>query len=511
MKPLVHLAALGTFVFNLAAVLAIAATPTHAFTWTGMRNPSKISAGDGVTQLGTKIGKFAQLLPGEAAQAIFNVNNRFQGSTPWATLAVGPVPDAVTPTPESQEAFLTHMTRLGVDIYLELYPRRTNNVLADIEHWLTRFKHHPCVKGLGVDLEYYKRVDDASARAWDEKIKTHNPKYRLFLKHWQQGFMPPNHRGDTIFINTSSEASVEALNAEFAQWAAHFAPAACAFQIGYPADEDTMDGKLSGGWWRLQDPIRNWGEALLAKLTNSTQQIGLLWVCVKSRKSYNADWDLTRGATLAVAKPGGSDVISASAPPIRSDAGIDKLTVLFDGQSLAGWEYNSNAWSIVDGAMRGTGRGGNCFTKGDYGSFRLIFTSRVASPEGNPGRDHLGALFWGGRTTNFGTAMALQVQPPHGAMWDYRTNTGLKPEHPTPRPRPRYQDWHVCEILAKLETGEVRVAVDGLEVTKYKHPDPSVLKRGPIGMQIHGNVGVFDHRDIRIEADPKEDRFITVK
>jgi 3-keto-disaccharide hydrolase len=187
------------------------------------------------------------------------------------------------------------------------------------------------------------------------------------------------------------------------------------------------------------------------------------------------------------------------------------MTALFDGTSLDGWNFSPSAWSIVDGAMRGTGKGGNIFTKGDYGNFRLIFTSRVASPEGNPGRDHLGVLFWGERATNFGTGKALQVQPPHGAMWDYRTNKGLKPEHPTPRPRPRYQDWHVCEILAKLDTGEVRAAVDGLEVTKFKHPDPSVLNRGPIGMQIHAAIGVFDHKDIRIETDPKDDRLITVK
>jgi hypothetical protein len=128
-----------------------------------------------------------------------------------------------------------------------------------------------------------------------------------------------------------------------------------------------------------------------------------------------------------------------------------------------------------------------------------------------PGRDHLGILFWGERSTNFGTGKALQVQPPHGSMWDYRTNKGLKPEHPTPRPRPRYQDWHVCEALAKLDTGEVRAAVDGVEVTKYKHPDPSILKKGPIGMQIHSPVGIFEYKDIKIEAEPKEDKLITVK
>ena len=214
---------------------------------------------------------------------------------------------------------------------------------------------------------------------------------------------------------------------------------------------------------------------------------------------------------IALNAEASSNVLSAPPPPIRQSRELTRMKVLFDGSSLAGWEYNSNAWTIVDGAMRGTGKGGNIFTKEDYGDFRLIVTSRVASPEGNPGRDHLGVLFWGERSTNFGTGKALQVQPPHGAMWDYRTNKGLKPEHPDPRPRPRYQDWHVCEILAKLKTGEVRAAVDGIEVTKYKHPDPAVLKKGPIGMQIHGSVGIFDYKDIRVEPNPEENRLITVK
>ena len=205
-------------------------------------------------------------------------------------------------------------------------------------------------------------------------------------------------------------------------------------------------------------------------------------------------------------------VVSALPPAIKRSPELDRMTVLFNGKTLDGWECNRN-WTVVDGAMRGTGKGGNIFTKGNYGSFRLIVTSRVASPEGNPGRDHLGVLFWGERPspTNFGTLKALQVQPPHGAMWDYRTNKGLKPEHPTPRPRPRYQDWHVCEILARLETGEVRAAVDGVEVTKYRHADPSVLKKGPIGMQIHSHIGVFEYKDIRIQEDPKEDKLLTVQ
>src|SRR5262245_52279445 len=96
--------------------LMVTSTPAGTLKWSGMRNPCKISAEDGVTKLSTKIGKFIALQNDEWAHAIFNVNNRFPGSTPWATMAVGPVPDASTPALEEQERFLDRMTELGVEI-----------------------------------------------------------------------------------------------------------------------------------------------------------------------------------------------------------------------------------------------------------------------------------------------------------------------------------------------------------------------------------------------------------
>jgi hypothetical protein len=193
---------------------------------------------------------------------------------------------------------------------------------------------------------------------------------------------------------------------------------------------------------------------------------------------------------------------------------LKKMKALFDGKSLDGWEYDPMAWSVVVGAMRGTGKGGNIWTKSDYGSFRLIVTSRVASPPGDDGQNHLGVLFWGDRPTagRFGTNNAIQVQPPHGAMWDYHKGKGnIKVQLDATFKKPRYQDWHVGEILANLETGEVHFANDGVEVMHYKYPDVMALKRGPIGMQIHAASGVFDYKDIYVEAEPKENRLLTIK
>jgi hypothetical protein len=288
---------------TLATALAIShSTSAATLKWAGMRNPCKVSAGDGITdkQLGIKIGKFITLQnKDEWAQAIFNVSNRFPGAHPWATWAVGNLKDATALSDAVHEEYLTHMDRLGVAIFLEVWPSGAD-VPTAIDTWLGKFKHHQCVAGFAVDLEYAKKVDDATAKAWDERIKSHNPRYRLMLKHWEEGYMPPTYRGhgDLIFVDTSSEASMEALNAAYAKWAAHFAPSACAFMIGYPADEDGMDGKNTIGWWTLKDPIKDWGTALMARIAHPTQEIGVLWVCAKSGKSYNATWDLTKGAAV---------------------------------------------------------------------------------------------------------------------------------------------------------------------------------------------------------------------
>ena len=78
------------------------------------------------------------------------------------------------------------MDKLGVAVFLELSPNRDDDVPAALAAWLDKLKHHPCVKGAGVDLEFYRRIDDATAQEWDEHVKAVKPEYRLFLKHWEQ-------------------------------------------------------------------------------------------------------------------------------------------------------------------------------------------------------------------------------------------------------------------------------------------------------------------------------------
>ncbi|WP_127125177.1 hypothetical protein [Pseudoflavitalea rhizosphaerae] len=307
----------------LAAAAAYAAMPRHqpkpvasnghaAFKWAGAWQPSRKSAGDGITKLDIKIGQSITLPKESLANVIFNVQNKFPGSAPWATWAVGDL-SRITPaypgiSDATHEAWLYYMDRLGVRVFLEVFPFKSNpkkgitetDIPAEMESWLKKFKHHRCVVGMGIELEYFGKATDSAVAVWDAKLKSIKSSYRLFLRHYNADYMPPTYRGrgDLIFINDASEGKLEELNKSFSDWANRFAPTACAFQLGYPADEDGMNGSAELGWWRLTDPVKDWGDSILPLIKDPNQELGFIWVTAQSGKSYNANWDLTRGAKI---------------------------------------------------------------------------------------------------------------------------------------------------------------------------------------------------------------------
>jgi hypothetical protein len=193
---------------------------------------------------------------------------------------------------------------------------------------------------------------------------------------------------------------------------------------------------------------------------------------------------------------------------------------IFDGKSFEGWEADPSTWSIVDGAMRGVGGTSRlAYTRADYGSYRLIFTSRMNPVNG----DHLGILFWGDRPKDSKKPMIdkagwLQFMPPFGGMWDYHPPQHQNLPHETlAKGSTDSTNWCVTEILFNLEKGTVRAAVNGVEIVRYTHPFPAErtdpqkrILAGPVGMFRHGG-GASEYKDIYVEANPKDDKFLTVK
>ncbi|MDB5049289.1 MAG: hypothetical protein JWO30_2360 [Fibrobacteres bacterium] len=291
----------------LAAGLGSAAT---AFKWTGGKQPGKLTT----PKTGqVNIGEFINLASKEEwGQVVFNIANKYPGSKPWITWGVGTWPEHSQPITDAQsDEALKYLDDLGVQIFLEVRPGSAN-VVSLIDTYVKRYSSLKNLRGFGVDLEFYtwKGNKDADAKLMDDKLKSFNPDYRMFFKHWEATNMPKNNaKGDMIYFATSSEDAIPGIIAGHSKFANTLAPSAVAFQIGYPADEPLKGGHVHfstdyDGWGKMQDPIKEWGDGLLKAVTSNTQELGFVWVTVKSER---IPWDLTKGANIptfvAVSKP----------------------------------------------------------------------------------------------------------------------------------------------------------------------------------------------------------------
>jgi hypothetical protein len=215
---------------------------------------------------------------------------RFPGATPEAIWIVGRVkgdgvqlsfpvatgdPLIVGSDVDGNEATLTLFDTLGFRVWLQVEP--VNAAVEKLIHViLERYARHSCVVGVGVDVEWYRSHDpddgqavtDEEATTWLAAARAHNPRYRLFLKHWLVEKMPPTVRDGLLFVDDSQIfPSLDAMVANFAEWAKAFAPHPVAFQFGYPSDRP---------WWsRLDDPPARIGRRILETAANTE---ALFWV-----------------------------------------------------------------------------------------------------------------------------------------------------------------------------------------------------------------------------------------
>ena len=181
---------------------------------------------------------------------------------------------------------------------------------------------------------------------------------------------------------------------------------------------------------------------------------------------------------------------------------------LFDGKTLGGWKGNEK-WTVKDGAIDFTGNAGRgtlLVSDGDYSDFRLTLQSRLVSE-----KNHLGVCFWGERRPDFDYGQCILVIPPSGGMWDYHPGKKGPPRQKLADPKFDPHVWHHTEVLAHRATGEVRFAVNGVELFRYKDEDPTRLKHGPIGLQAHAGDSQVQYKDLVVEVNPRDNRLLTVK
>ncbi len=172
--------------------------------------------------------------------------------------------------------YLDAFDRSGVKVWLQVEPADAD-ISQLIRLVLDRYAHHSCVIGFGVDVEWFRwskatpegvAVTDAQAREWSELVRSYNPSYRLFLKHWLKEKMPQTYREGLMFLDDSQQfRTLEQMVLEFEEWGAFFSPAPVGFQYGYPADKV---------WWgKFSDPPAEIGREILRRVPNARE---LYWV-----------------------------------------------------------------------------------------------------------------------------------------------------------------------------------------------------------------------------------------
>ncbi|MGN6643306.1 MAG: 3-keto-disaccharide hydrolase, partial [Verrucomicrobiota bacterium] len=169
-----------------------------------------------------------------------------------------------------------------------------------------------------------------------------------------------------------------------------------------------------------------------------------------------------------------------------------------------------SAWVAKDGVLASTGVGrGVLYSEKDYTNYRLTFLVRQRKgnhfpgvllfcqrpPAGEAGLDALGGI---------------QFAVPSAGHWDYRPGINRSGSHFRRPFRVGFnlQEWTQVEILVNGDKGTARMALAqppgtrGLELLRFD--DPSVIKTGPIALQMH-NAQLFDeYKDLRIEENPRE-------
>ncbi len=240
--------------------------------------------------------------PEKWVEMINSMKGYFEGSKPVVVWIIGIVDDDVNcrlhfpnksdktyknivfDNEDLSERYLNYFDKNNINVFLQVEPANADvDVLIDIV--LKRYGKHSSVIGYGVDIEWYKendykkcgkKLDDKTAEEWEKRVKSYNSEYVLFVKHWDIEWLPPNYRGELIFVDDSQMfGTFNDMKKEFVQWADKLYPNKVWFQIGYPADEK---------WWKeFNNPPQYMGKAISSKIR---QKIGILWVDFTLKKIF---------------------------------------------------------------------------------------------------------------------------------------------------------------------------------------------------------------------------------
>ncbi len=203
------------------------------------------------------------------------------------------------------------------------------------------------------------------------------------------------------------------------------------------------------------------------------------------RRRFLASWFVVAACSFAVVCGGGRGQ-AAEANRLTTDELAAGWLLLFDGETLYGWEPGSAAdWAVVDGAIRvSQGEKGLLCTTCDWSDYELRCDFRAPA------------------ATNSGIFLRTPVKPTDPAEDCYELNIAAPEVSPFSnggfvgrQKATEYlpaTDWRTYEVSAV--GGHFTVKIDGRPVLDYT--DPAPLGRGRIGLQL--NSGLVEFRNIKL-------------
>ncbi len=167
-----------------------------------------------------------------------------------------------------------------------------------------------------------------------------------------------------------------------------------------------------------------------------------------------------------------------------------KLSPLFDGKTLDGWDGNLKVFRVEDGAIVGGGLKGpvarNEFltAKKEYGDFELRLKFKLV-----------------GAGANAGVQLRSRRIPNHNEMIGYQADMGdgywgclydesrrnkvlASPKKEDAAKLIKRGDWNEYRIVCKGP--RIQLWLNGQKTVDYTEPDAKIEQKGLIGLQIHG-------------------------
>ncbi len=187
---------------------------------------------------------------------------------------------------------------------------------------------------------------------------------------------------------------------------------------------------------------------------------------------------------------------------------------LFNGKDLTGWEGHEKYWSVKEGVIIGKNTEAvpvstYLLTKRKFRDFRLVFDFKLAASE-----MHSGIAIWGkvapDRGDKYTYAGHLVMFPSGYGFYDLYGRNGIHQNADKARKVGKQHDWNHMEIVAKGD--RIRFALNGVEISDWREPEPKRIAEAPIGLQLHSNKEPQEvqFKNLVLETSP-DDKLTTLK